>query len=55
VAHPERQEDVLFGIFTQRQPADTLDDQGHQVVAGIAVKILIIRLEAQLFLTSDKF
>src|SRR5262249_42775729 len=47
VGHAERPEDILRRVLTERHPADSLDDQSHQRVTGIAVDVPVARLEVE--------
>src|SRR5947209_7384107 len=54
VRHTERLEDALVRKLTQRFARDALDDLGQQEVAGVAVEVVVTRLEVELLLPGDE-
>ena len=54
VRHAERLEDPLVRELTQRLPGDALHDLAEQEVAGVAVEVIVARLEVELLLSRDE-
>ena len=50
VFHAHRAKDALFAKLGKSHPTDPIHDDGHEVVARIAVVVLIARREIQAFL-----
>ena len=51
--HAQRSEDPLLGEVAEGLAAHALDHQGEEEVAGVAVAVLVARLEVQLLLPDD--
>src|SRR5262249_40417386 len=53
VGHAEGLKDIFGGVCAQRKAGDALHDETQERVAGVAVHMLVARLEVEVLLTGD--